>query len=91
MTDAREIAERLRKKVFRGPTMEAVHTKTVEWMAAAIIDQQAAEIERLRAGLDAARHQLAWAARKLKDAGVSDGGTNLSAGNAASLLEETRT
>lgn len=32
MTDC--IVERLRRKVFHGPTMEAVHTKTIEWQAA---------------------------------------------------------
>lgn len=37
-----DIVEELRRKVFRGPTMEASHTKTVEWKAAD-------EIERLRA------------------------------------------
>jgi hypothetical protein len=42
MTD---IVERLRRKVFRGPTMEASHTKTVEWEAAD-------EIERLRKKCD---------------------------------------
>lgn len=36
-----DIVERLRSKVFSGPTMEASHTKTLEWQAAA-------EIERLR-------------------------------------------
>ncbi len=39
-----DIVERLRRKVFRGPTMGATHTKTVEWEAAD-------EIERLRAAL----------------------------------------
>lgn len=46
MTD---IVERLRRKVFRGPTMEASHTKTVEWLAAD-------EIERLRALVDQCHH-----------------------------------
>lgn len=41
MTD---IVERLRRRAFRGPTMEAAHTKTVEWGAAD-------EIERLREAL----------------------------------------
>ena len=44
MTD---IVERLRRKVFRGPTMEAGHTRTVEWQAAD-------EIERLRKDLSLA-------------------------------------
>jgi len=39
-----DIVERLRRKVFSGPTMEASHTKTVEWQAAE-------EIERLREAL----------------------------------------
>jgi len=42
-----DIVERLRRKVFHGPTMEASHTKTVEWQAAD-------EIERLRAALGSA-------------------------------------
>jgi len=29
-----KIVERLRRKVFHGPTMEASHTKTLEWEAA---------------------------------------------------------
>jgi hypothetical protein len=29
-----DIVERLQRKVFRGPTMEASHTKTLEWEAA---------------------------------------------------------
>ena len=40
-----DIVERLRKKVCRGPTMQASHTKTVEWLAAD-------EIERLRGVLE---------------------------------------
>lgn len=50
MTD---IVERLRRKVFHGPTMEAVHTKTLEWEAAA-------EIERLTNELHIAQE---WSAR----------------------------
>ena len=34
-----DIVERLRKKVFHGPTMQASHTKTVEWLAADEIDR----------------------------------------------------
>jgi len=40
-----DIVEELRRKVFRGPTMEASHTNTVEWKAAA-------EIERLQSALE---------------------------------------
>lgn len=48
MTD---IVERLRRKVFHGPTMEAAHTRTVEWQAAD-------EIERLRADLHEADEEF---------------------------------
>lgn len=50
MTD---IVERLRRKVFHGPTMEASHTKTVEWQAAD-------EIERLRAALHPFADESIW-------------------------------
>ncbi len=48
-----DIVERLRRKVSHGPTMEAVHTKAVEWQAAD-------EIERLRNELHIAEQ---WSAR----------------------------
>jgi len=47
-----DIVERLQRKVFRGPTMEAVHTKTLEWEAADIITRLTAENEKLRAALE---------------------------------------
>lgn len=46
-----DIVERLRQKVFHGPTMQATHLKTIEWQAAD-------EIERLRAALKYARYTL---------------------------------
>lgn len=46
----RDIVEKLRRKVFHGPTMEASHTRTLEWQAADEIDRLRAEVERLRAG-----------------------------------------
>jgi hypothetical protein len=39
-----DIVERLQRKVFRGPTMEAVHTKTLEWEAADTITRLRADI-----------------------------------------------
>jgi len=44
-----DIVERLQRKVFRGPTMEAVHTKTLEWEAADTITRLTAEVDRLLA------------------------------------------
>lgn len=40
-----DIVERLRRKVFRGPTIQASHTKTVEWQAADEIESLRAEVE----------------------------------------------
>lgn len=45
--DVGELVEALRKKAFRGPTMEAVHLKTVEWKAADAITAQAAKLAEL--------------------------------------------
>jgi len=54
-----DIVERLQRKVFRGPTMEAVHTKTLEWEAADTITRLTAEVERLKADLAFADAQCA--------------------------------
>lgn len=50
-----DIVERLRRKVFRGPTMEAVHTKTLEWEAADTITRLTAENEKLGRDYQSAR------------------------------------
>ena len=41
----KEAAEKLRRKVFFGPTMEAAHTKTTEWIAADYLDGIIARLE----------------------------------------------
>jgi hypothetical protein len=38
--ELQNLIEKLRKKVFRGPTMEAGHTKTIEWQAADELEAQ---------------------------------------------------
>lgn len=48
------LAEALEKKAFKGPTMEAVHLRTIEWKAAAALRASQAEIARLRKALLAA-------------------------------------
>lgn len=57
MTD--DIAEQLRDIAFKkcGPTMEAVHTKLIEWKAAAALEAQARRIAELEKML--AVHRLA--------------------------------
>ena len=57
-----EIVEALRKRAFRGPTIEAVHLRTIEWKAADALAAQSAKLaeaeryaERLAVAL-AARH-----------------------------------
>lgn len=65
-----DIVERLRRKVFHGPTMEATHTKTLEWQAADMIDNQQAEIEGLRMIIkDLERHleQAEWIIDKYRE------------------------
>jgi hypothetical protein len=57
-----DIVERLQRKVFRGPTMEAVHIKTLEWEAADEIARLRAENERLRAALKQINVGEGWAA-----------------------------
>jgi hypothetical protein len=47
-----DLVERLRKKAFRGPTMEAAHTKTLEWKAADRIEALEAEVLRIGDVLD---------------------------------------
>jgi len=49
-----DIVERLQRKVFRGPTMEAVHTKTLEWEAADTIIRLTAEVAEYKSSFDAA-------------------------------------
>lgn len=44
-----DLVERLRKKVERFITMEATHTKTLEWEAAARIEQLEAALDTVRA------------------------------------------
>jgi len=54
MTDYTDIVERLREKAFRscGPTMEAVHTKRYEWIAADAIESLEVENKKLREALE---------------------------------------
>lgn len=40
-----DIVERLRKAAFRGPTMEAAHTKDIRWEAADLIEHLKAELK----------------------------------------------
>ena len=48
------LAEALEKKAFKGPTMEAVHLRTIEWKAATALRASQTEIARLRKALLAA-------------------------------------
>ena len=54
MTD--DIVEQLRDKAFKkcGPTMEAVHTRLIEWKAATALEAQARRIKELEAERDKA-------------------------------------
>ena len=74
-----DIVERLRRKVFRGPTMEASHTKTVEWKAAA-------EIERLREAMT----DLLWYVAQLETLAYDkdDAGEHESVTRARAALKE---
>lgn len=38
--ELQKLIEKLRKKVFHGPTMEAAHTQTIEWQAADELEAQ---------------------------------------------------
>jgi hypothetical protein len=53
-----DIVERLQRKVFRGPTMEAVHTKTLEWEAADTITRLTAEVEQNAIDLEEYRRDV---------------------------------
>ena len=62
-----DIVERLRRRVDHRIDMEASHTKTLEWEAAA-------EIERLRAALrEAERLKLMWRNLCDNEVGISEG------------------
>lgn len=52
MDDLIALAEALEKKAFRGPTMEAVHLKTVEWKAAAALRASAEREKEMVEALD---------------------------------------
>lgn len=75
MTD--DIAEQLRDIAFKkcGPTMEAVHTKLIEWKAAAALEAQArriAELEKMLAlslavDVDALKARIAELAAALRE------------------------
>ena len=49
MADYRELEETLRKKAFRGPTMEAVHLRDERWKAADAIAALRERAERAEA------------------------------------------
>ena len=51
-----EIAEALRKKAFCGPTMEAVHLRTIEWRAADALQSLSARLAEAERERDEARN-----------------------------------
>jgi hypothetical protein len=56
--DVGDMVDALRKKAFRGPTMDAVHLKTVEWKAADALTAQAARIAQLEAADERTFHVM---------------------------------
>jgi hypothetical protein len=86
-----DLVERLRKKAWRGPTMEAVHTKTLEWKAADRIEQLEGSKDRWKTAfldLQKASEGISDLAMKYKEALTTIGYGPPDEGNALTILNE---